>query len=93
MNGNEKQKRAIYARCMDTDDLDMLVLARALTRSGRARTLREDAGLSLADVASGVGASRVTIHRWEHGTHAPRAEAAVKYGRLLAHLARSQALA
>lgn len=72
---------------MRADEIPTLVAVRALARSGRARQLRESAGLSLQEIADVVGVTQASISRWELGQRKPRGEAAVRYGRLLQTLA------
>ena len=67
--------------------MTVLVEARRIARSGQARTLREKAGLSLAEVARGVGVTPTAVWRWEKGLARPSGEPAVAYGRLLVSLA------
>lgn len=61
---------------------------RALVRSGAARSIREGAGISLAEIAREVGVAVATVWRWEHGQRQPRGEAALRYGRVLEELTR-----
>ncbi|MGH2462707.1 MAG: helix-turn-helix domain-containing protein [Candidatus Limnocylindria bacterium] len=58
--------------------------------TGAARPIRLGAGLSLGEVAESVGVSPSTILRWENRERAPRGQAAVAYGRLLAALIAQQ---
>jgi len=58
-----------------------------MCRTGEARRLRESRGLSLAEVAKPARTSVTVLARWEVGTSRPRAEAALRYGRVLAKLA------
>ena len=67
-------------------DLGEVARTRSLARSGAARSIRIAAGISLAEVASQLGVSPSTVHRWETGVRRPRAAAAVEYGRLLQSL-------
>jgi len=50
--------------------------------------MREDAGLSLSELAAAVQVHKVTIFRWEHGQRRPRGEAARRYLEVLDGLAR-----
>jgi DNA-binding transcriptional regulator YiaG len=52
--------------------------------TGRARELRERAGLSRSEVARALGTSSRTIYKWERDQRAPMRHNAVKYARLLA---------
>jgi transcriptional regulator with XRE-family HTH domain len=64
-----------------------LAEVRASLRSGKAKALREAAGLSQRDVAEAVGATAPTISLWERGLRRPLSDSAIKYGRLLRILA------
>jgi DNA-binding transcriptional regulator YiaG len=65
-----------------------LVDVRALAKSGRARVIRVDSGLSLADIAGAIGTTAPTVHRWETGARKPYGDTALRYGALLDALAR-----
>lgn len=54
--------------------------------SGRATEIRERAGISQADIARSIGASRTAIASWEQGIRRPRGELAARYARLLTAL-------
>lgn len=56
---------------------------RRLAVTGAARALRENAGLSLSEVALDSGVHKTTISRWERGLRRPRGEAAARYLRVL----------
>lgn len=66
-----------------------LAKARALIRSGFGRRIRQDAGLSLSELAAdpGLGVSKSTLWRWEEG-HQPRPRLAVAYAEVLNRLNR-----
>lgn len=69
---------------MDAADEALTVArVRALLRSGRARTIRERARLSQAEVARAVGTDGPQISRWEAGKAAPQREAALRLAKLL----------
>jgi DNA-binding transcriptional regulator YiaG len=51
------------------------------------RLLREQAGLSQADVAAALGVGRTAVTRWEMGTRSPRRPMQVAYAELLERLA------
>jgi DNA-binding XRE family transcriptional regulator len=72
-------------------ELAAVAAFRAELASGKARTARESAGLSPAEVASALGVSRQTVGLWESGKRKPTAEHALAYGRLLARLSRKVA--
>lgn len=59
---------------------------RQLVASGAARSIREAAGLSLAEVAGAVGVSKAAVIRWERQERIPRGAHALKYGHLLDQL-------
>jgi DNA-binding transcriptional regulator YiaG len=63
---------------------------RALTQSGEARAIREQARLALIDIAQSINADPSSVGRWERGERLPRGEVALKYARLLERLAKSQ---
>lgn len=55
-----------------TPQLRRLVRARGLAENEKGRLLRERAGLSLRDVAAGIGTDVGTLSRWERGLSRPR---------------------
>lgn len=57
-------------------------------RSGRARTIRERAGLSQSELARTLGVHAVTVNGWECGRKTPRFDMALRYGALLDELRR-----
>lgn len=59
---------------------------RRLLRSGQARLMRHEAGLSQAEVARLLGVSCATVSRWESGSRVPRAADALNYFELLRSL-------
>lgn len=65
-----------------------LAAVRALAADGSARAIRQQAGLSLSEVAAACGVDQSTVHRWESGKRAPRGDAAIRYGALLEALRR-----
>lgn len=67
--------------------MDRLAGVRTLARRGEARTLRLDAGLSLADVAPEIGVDPSTLARWERGAARPHRDAAFRWEAVLARLA------
>jgi DNA-binding transcriptional regulator YiaG len=64
-----------------------LVRVRRLASTGAARVIREDAGLSLSELAEAVDVHKVTVFRWEHNQRKPRGEAARRYLQVLEELA------
>jgi DNA-binding transcriptional regulator YiaG len=65
-----------------------LVEVRAAVRSGKARQLRESAGISQAEVAAAIGVTPAAVSRWEAGARKPTGLAAQRYAQLLDLLAR-----
>jgi DNA-binding transcriptional regulator YiaG len=59
----------------------------ALLESGRARQIRETAGLSSPALARQLDVSPAAVTRWETGTRRPLGANARKYARLLSRLA------
>lgn len=55
------------------------------------RSLREEAGLTQAEVAQALGVSRPTVVRWENGERTPRGRLLDDYVKLLTRLARDVA--
>ena len=71
---------------MNTEEAHLASSARALAESGAARSIRIAARLSLAEMASLVQIAPSTLSRYERSQRSPRAEQAVRYGRVLAEL-------
>jgi transcriptional regulator with XRE-family HTH domain len=63
-----------------------IALVRRLGADGTARHIREESGLSMADIAADLGVSVSTISMWERGIKSPRSEIALRYGALLDRL-------
>jgi DNA-binding transcriptional regulator YiaG len=59
--------------------LQALIRSRVMVRDGRGRAVREQAGLSLRDVAQAVGVDAATLSRWETGRSMPRRAAAARW--------------
>lgn len=76
---------------MNRSDLTLIAQTRADVRSGRAREIRDAAGLSQAAVAAAVGVCRQAVTGWENGTTSLTDAHALAYGRLLRDLARKAA--
>jgi DNA-binding transcriptional regulator YiaG len=68
--------------------LQELIRVRRLAATGAARAIREDAGLSLSEIADAAQVHKVSVCRWELGTRRPRGEAAERYLRVLEDLGR-----
>ena len=60
-----------------------VVRGRQLATSGAGRMLREQAGLSLAEIATACGVYPSTVLRWETGARVPKGHHAVAYKELL----------
>jgi transcriptional regulator with XRE-family HTH domain len=71
-------------------DVDPIALARLRRRikSGAARDIRQNAGLSLAEVADPTKVSPSTVLRWERGECMPHGEKAERYAGILDDLVR-----
>ncbi len=54
-----------------------------MARSGEARRVREQAGLSLREAAAELGVDHSTLGRWETGRVAPRRDHALAWAQLL----------
>jgi DNA-binding transcriptional regulator YiaG len=69
-----------------TERVELLMWLRQSMKDGRARKIRESAGLSYSEAAGPAGIEVSTLYRWEKGLHRPRGAAAVEYARLLRYL-------
>jgi DNA-binding transcriptional regulator YiaG len=67
-------------------ELEAIAHARRLIASGAAKAIREDAQLSLRDVASALRVEAAPVLHWARGPTRPRAENALVYARLLERL-------
>ena len=76
---------------MTRTELVLLTRARRDAASGRGRALREEAHLSLREVAVSLGVTATTLWRWEAGDRVPRGAAAVAWARLLDDLTKAAA--
>jgi DNA-binding transcriptional regulator YiaG len=52
-------------------------------RTGRARLIRERAGISQQDIATALGTDAAAVSGWENGRRRPVGKRAVRYGQLL----------
>lgn len=59
------------------------MFGRMAARSGLARRLRQDAGLSLREVATAVGASHTAVWAWERNESTPRGPKGRRYCELI----------
>ena len=73
----------------DTDFSDKLkttvevAKVRKLVRSGEAREIRLENGLSLREIADSIGVNPTSVYHWEQGVCLPRGPHALRYARLL----------
>lgn len=71
---------------MTTEELVEISELRALCKTGHAKSIRQQAHLSLVEVAAVLGVDQSAISRWENGNRLPRSEVALRYSALLRHL-------
>jgi len=64
--------------------------SRRLPPPATRRLLRLQAGLYQRELASALGVSRLTLHRWESGSFEPRGERRQRYAEALAQLASAE---
>jgi DNA-binding transcriptional regulator YiaG len=78
----------LHDRRRDVTAREVLELAatRRLLRSGEARRIRLDAGLSQTEIARSVGVTAGAVSRWETGSRRPVGEAAVRYAQVMLEL-------
>lgn len=76
---------------MKPADLAAVSWARAACLSGDARKIREDARLTLDDMAAGCGVTRGAVWLWETGQRVPGRDKALAYAKLLKSLQRTAA--
>jgi len=55
-------------------------------RSGKARRMREEAGLSIRELASLAKLPQASLQRWETGSSSPRAEACLAWAEAMRRL-------
>jgi transcriptional regulator with XRE-family HTH domain len=67
-------------------EVEEVVWARRLARSGGARVIREGAGLSASEVARLIGVTPGAVSRWERGLRVPRSGEAERWAQLLRRL-------
>ncbi|KFG05605.1 MULTISPECIES: helix-turn-helix domain-containing protein [Streptomyces] len=63
---------------MSPDELRLVSAVRALAANGELREQRKSRRLRLREIADSAGASTSTVHRWEQGSAAPSAAAALR---------------
>jgi transcriptional regulator with XRE-family HTH domain len=61
------------------NEITLLIRGRALGRSGRGRAIREEAGLSLRELARIVKVDAATLSRWERGDVRPHRSGATRW--------------
>jgi transcriptional regulator with XRE-family HTH domain len=64
---------------MTPDELVRMARCRDLASSGKAREIRAQARLSLAELAQACGIDEGTLSRWERGQRRPRSAVALRY--------------
>lgn len=69
---------------MRPSDLATVARIRAELRSGAARTARDAAGVSAAEVADAIGVARQSVSGWESARAVPSACHALAYAKALA---------
>ena len=72
--------------------IDDLASLRGLIESGRARQLRENAGISESNMARELEVTQAALSRWETGQRTPQGANARRYARALRRLADREAL-
>jgi transcriptional regulator with XRE-family HTH domain len=55
-------------------------------RTSQARALREEAGLSIRELAAFAGVPRASLQNWEAGISTPRAEGALAWAKAMERL-------
>lgn len=71
---------------VNTDELEALRRVRRWARSGRARAIRTEAGVSQSELDRSVGVDQSLISLWERGLRVPRGAAALRYAAALESL-------
>jgi transcriptional regulator with XRE-family HTH domain len=61
------------------NEIALLIRGRTLGRTGRGRAIREEAGLSLRELARIVEVDAATLSRWERGDVRPRRSGAARW--------------
>ncbi len=72
---------------MDVEQVVALAELRRKCRTGEARRIRIEAGVSQSEAGAPAGVGPAVVSRWENGERAPRGEAALRYAELLDDLA------
>jgi DNA-binding transcriptional regulator YiaG len=76
---------------MSSKSVNDLLTLRDWITSGRARTIREDAGLSATALARDLDVNPSQVIRWERGERYPRGANARRYAQMLRRLAEREA--
>lgn len=71
---------------MPSTNIERLALVRQLAITGEARRLRQDAGISLREIAEACGVDTGTVWKWETGRRRPRGETSLRYLKVLERL-------
>lgn len=71
---------------MDTRQILSLAAARRHATTGSGEAIRKAARLTLAEIASAIGASEASVCRWEKGQQTPRTAVGIRWAELLAEL-------
>ena len=72
---------------MTADTARQLAYVRRLARTGAARVIREEARISLREMAEEIGTTRASLSRWERHESSPRTAAALRWPEVLKGLA------
>lgn len=72
---------------MNTTETLQLVRLRHLVKSGEAKRIREEAGLSVRAAAGAANISAAGLWRWEAGERIPTGDPALRYAGFLGKLA------
>lgn len=72
---------------MNAPTLQLLIEARSAARTGSGADVRRAAGLSQGELARFAGINPATVSRWESRERQPTGPAAIRYARVLRHLA------
>jgi DNA-binding XRE family transcriptional regulator len=67
-------------------DMALVSRVRRAFRTGQARALREEAGLSIRELAAYAGLPRASLQNWETGTSLPRPEGALAWANAMKRL-------
>jgi DNA-binding transcriptional regulator YiaG len=67
-------------------DMALVSRVRRAFRTGQARALREEAGLSIRELAAFATLPRASLQNWEAGTSAPRPEGALAWAEAIKRL-------